>query len=456
MKTVNSEWRLNLLHLACLDDIIVDIKINEVIDLNILIENILAVLPGGAETCCVYISDGLISSVSSAPDGFVADKTINGAGKMLIPGLVNAHTHSPMTLLRNCADDLLFNDWLFGRIMPLEDNLRGEDIYFGVLLAVMEILRSGTTAFIDMYYHTDHLVRAVDEAGIRCAYSRGMTGDLPDASIKLRETLDEIDRLQATDTRTFMLAPHAPYTCDEGFQREIAAEAKIRGLPINTHLAESLAEIETIRRRYGCSPIELADRAGLLSETTVAAHCVHITDSDIRILAERGVTVATNPVSNLKLANGVAPVPKMLKAGVRVALGTDGAASNNSLNMFRELSMLALIHKGINHDAQAVTAHEGFEIATVNGARALGRDDLGEIKPGNAADLVIIDLDRPNMQPISDSLAALAYSTNGSEAETVIVGGRILMENYDFLTIDRERVFYEVMKTGKRLGISGT
>ena len=420
--------------------------------MNILIKDIFAVLPGGVQTCSVYISGGVIASVSSTPDGFTADKTINGAGKLLIPGLVNAHTHAAMTIFRNSADDLLFNDWLFGKILPMEEKLTGDDVYWGVLLAVMEMLRSGTTAFIDMYYFTDYYVRAVEESGIRCAYSRGLTGDAATGERKLREALDEIGKFSGRGNMTFMLAPHAPYTCDEGFMREVGAQARRQGIPIHTHLAESFAEIETLRERYGCTPIEIADKTGLLTDTTVAAHCVHLTDGDIKILAERGVHVATNPVSNLKLANGVAPVLKMLQAGVKVALGTDSAASNNALNMFRDLSMLTLIHKGVNHDAQAVTAQEGFEIATKNGARAMGYDNLGEIKPGNIADLCILDLDRPNMQPVSDHVAALAYSANGSEVETVIVGGRILMENREFTTIDSERVIFEVNKICERVG----
>ena len=423
--------------------------------MKILIKGILAVTPGGAETCSVYISDGLIASTSSAPEGFAADKTIHGAGKMLIPGLVNAHTHAAMTIFRNCADDLLFNDWLFGKIMPLEDKLTADDCYWGTLLAVMEMLRSGTTSFIDMYYFMDALARAIEESGIRAILSRGLQGSSEDPAggdERLREALEAIENWKGRDNLGFMLAPHAPYTCDEGYQRTVAEEAKRRGIPINTHLAESLAEIDTIREQYGCTPIELADWAGLLTDTTVAAHCVHLTDSDVSLLAERGVHVATNPVSNLKLANGVAPVLKMLKAGIKVTLGTDSAASNNALNMFRDLSTLTLIHKGINHDAQAITAREGFKIATKNGAQAMGYNNLGEIKPGNIADLAILDLDCPNMQPINDPVAALSYSANGSEVETVIVGGRVLMENREFLTIDRERVFFEIGKVCERIG----
>ena len=423
--------------------------------MNILIKDILAVLPGGAEVCSVYISDGKIASISSEPAGYKVDKIINGAGKLLIPGFVNAHTHAAMTLFRNCADDLLFDDWLFGRIMPLEDKLRGEDCYWGVLLAIMEMIRSGTTSFIDMYFFADDSIPAILESGIRCAFSRGIAGDVSVAEGKLREAIGEIERWGGRENLSFMLGPHAPYTCDDGFQREVAAEAKSRRIPINIHLSESLAEIETIKKQYGCTPIELADKTGLLTDTTVAAHCVQLTDSDIGLLAERGVNVATNPVSNLKLANGVAPVMKMLKAGINVALGTDSAASNNSLNVFRELSMLTLLHKGINHDAQAVTAREGLKIATRNGACAMGYDNLGEIKPGNLADLVVLDLECPNMQPVNNPVSALAYSATGGEVESVIVGGRVLMENRKFLTIDEERVYFEVKKICERLGVWG-
>jgi len=423
--------------------------------MNILIKDILAVLPGGVETCSVYISNGIIKSVSNEPEGFIIDKTIFGAGKMLIPGLVNAHTHATMTILRNCADDLLFDDWLFGRIMPLEDKLTEEDNYWGTTLAIMEMLRTGTTSFIDMYYFMDALVRAVDETGIRAVLSRGLMGGADDPAagdVRLREALDAIERYKGRDTLSFMLAPHAPYTCDEGYQRVVAQEAKRLNLPVHTHISEGLVEKENIREKYGCTSVELMDKNGLIHDKTVAAHCVHLSDSDIKTMAERGVCVVTNPVSNLKLANGVAPVPKLLKAGVKVALGTDGAASNNTLNMFRELSVLSIIHKGINHDALAVTAQEAFDIATKGGAAAMGRNDLGEIKPGKIADLAILNLKYPNMQPVNNPVSSLAYSTYGSEVETVMVGGRILMENNEFLTIDSERVYHEVSKICERIG----
>ena len=422
--------------------------------MNILIKDILTLLPDGVKTCSVYISNGVIKSVTTEPEGFIVDKTIFGTGKMLIPGLVNAHTHAAMSVLRNCADDLLFNDWLFGRIIPLEDKFIEEDYYWGTTLAIMEMLRTGTTSFIDMYFSLDTLVRAVEDAGIRAVLARGLIdpGDIKAGEERLCEALDAFDRHKGHERISFMLAPHAPYTCSEEFQRLIALEAKRLDLPIHTHISEGLVEQATIKDKYGCTPVELMDRNGLIHNKTVAAHCVHLSESDIRTMADRGCTIVTNPVSNLKLANGIAPVPKMLKAGINVALGTDGAASNNTLNMFRELTVLSIIHKGIDHDALAVTAQEGFSIATKGGAVAMGRSDIGEIKPGNLADLVILDLDCPNMQPINNPISALAYSTNGSEVETVIVAGKILMENKEFLTIDSERVYSEVSKICDRIG----
>jgi 5-methylthioadenosine/S-adenosylhomocysteine deaminase len=423
--------------------------------MNILIRDILAVLPDGVKVSSVYIEDGVITAIDSGPKDFKADKTILGSGRLLMPGLVNAHTHVYMTLFRNCADDLTFNDWLFGRILPLEDKLTPEDCYWGTLLGSMEMLSTGTTTFSTMDIFMDATAGAVKDAGIRAVLARGLVGgrdNIEGGAKRLREAFEALEKWKDSETITFMLAPHAPYTCDDSYQEEVAREALRLGLRVHTHISESRSEVETIQKDYGCTPPELMDRCGLLTDRTVAAHCVHVTDSDIALLAERGVSVVTNPVSNLKLANGVAPVPKMLSAGVNVALGTDGASSNNALNMFRELGLLSLLHKGVSGDPQAVTAREAFGIATGNGARALGLHDIGEIKVGFKADLAILDLDRPNMQPLNDPLAALAYSANGSEVETVLVGGKILMENKSFITIDKEKILFETNRICERIG----
>ena len=424
--------------------------------MNILIRDILAVLPDGAKVTTVLVEDGFIKSVGEVPSGLKANKTIPGSGKLLMPGLVNAHTHVYMTLFRNYADDLKFNDWLFGKILPLEDKLTPDDCYWGTLLGFMEMLACGTTAFNDMYIFTDSAAKAATEAGMRAVLSRGLSGGADDISggeRRLREAAAEIEKWTGYENLSFMLAPHAPYTCDAGYQKDVAAEALRLGVGIHTHVSESQSEMQTVREKYGCTPPELLDKTGLLTDKTLAAHCVYLTDSDIVLLGERGVCVATNPVSNLKLANGVAPVPKMLAAGLNVSLGTDGAASNNTLNMIRELGLLTTLHKGVTGDPQAVGAREGFDIATKNGAKALGLDNVGEIKPGMKADLAILDLDRPNIQPLNNPVAALAYASNGSEVETVMVGGKILMEKRQYTTIDHDKVLFEVNRICERIGI---
>jgi 5-methylthioadenosine/S-adenosylhomocysteine deaminase len=293
-----------------------------------------------------------------------------------------------------------------------------------------------------MDFFMDAAAGAVKDAGIRAVLARGLVGgrDNPEGGrMRLNQAFDALAKWKDIGTITFMLGPHAPNTCDDSFQKEVAAAAERLGLRIRTHISESRSEVETIRAAYGCTTPELMDRCGLLTDRTVAAHCVHVTDGDIGLLAKRGVSVVTNPVSNLKLANGVAPVPKMLQAGLNIALGTDGASSNNTLNMFREMGFLSLLHKGITGNPQMITAPEALGIATRNGARALGFEDVGEIRVGFKADLAILDLDRPNLQPLNAPGAALAYSANGSEIETVLVGGRILYEKGSFTTIDKEK-----------------
>ncbi len=426
--------------------------------MHILIENTAAVLPEGlVKNTNVCISGTRIAAVGAVPADFTPEKTLDGRGKLLIPGLINSHTHAYMTVFRNYADDLLFNDWLFGKIQPMEDKLTAEDCYWGTLLACMEMLASGTTCFSDMYIFADAAARAVDESGMRAVLSRGLVGSLQDAAggeRRLREAEGELPKWGGHARLSFRLAPHAPYTCDPSYQKQVAERARSLGLGIHTHLSESLSEMDSIRSQYGCTPVEMMDASGLLTENTVAAHCVQLSDGDIAILAARGVSVATNPVSNLKLANGIAPVPKLLQAGVNVCLGTDGTASNNSLNMIREMGYLALLHKGVNHDAKAVSAYEALEIATGNGAKALGlADKTGRIQPGMEADLALVDLSAPNMQPNNDPVAALVYSAKGSEVCATIVAGELLYENGEFCTIDRQRVYEEVEKICARIGM---
>ncbi len=426
--------------------------------MNTIIKNVKAALPdeNGAyrvDSCDVCIDSDIITCVGEAPADYKADKVINGEGFFAVPGFVNSHTHVYMTLFRNRADDLLFNDWLFGNILPLEDKLLKEDTYWGSMLGCMEMIKTGTTSFLDMYIFPDTAARGAADSGMRAVLSRGLTGgedDVEGGKRRLAEARAEIAAWRGTENLSFMLAPHAPYSCDPGYMRTVAQAAAELDVGIHTHISESRSEMEQIREKYGCTPPELMDRAGLLTPRTVAAHCVYLTDSDMALMAERGVNAATNPVSNLKLGNGIARVPEMMQAGMNVCMGTDGAASNNALNMFRDLSFLTLIHKGRLENAVAVSAAEGLKIATENGAKALGLKNVGAIKPGWKADISLLRLDSPTLTPENNLVSALAYSANGSEVDTVIINGKTVYEHGEFKTIDAEKVIWNVRKTVER------
>ena len=434
--------------------------------MGIIIKNALAILPEGTKDvikeASIYIDQDKIVGINSEPTGFNADKIIDGKDKLVIPGLINCHTHSYMAFMRNIADDLSFMDWLFGRIDPIEQKMTDEDTYWGACLAIIEMMKSGTTCFNDMMMNIKHTTKAIKESGMRAVMCRGLVGGTDEQGViddggRIDQTYEEMEFCKDCDRITFKLGPHAPYTCDDAYFRHISEEAKKKGLGIHVHLSESLSEIDQIKEKYGCSPIEMADKNGLFDVPCVAAHCVQVSDEDIEIMAKKGVSVVTNPASNMKLGNGFAPIQKMLDAGVNVCLGTDGAASNNSLNMFHELSLLTLIHKGTGMTPQCVSAAEGFKIATINGAKALGLDkETGSIEVGKKADLAILDLNNPSLQPKNNLLAGLCYSANGSEVDTVIINGQITMENRKVLTLDEALVYEKVNAIIKRMELDKT
>ena len=428
--------------------------------MGIILKNILAVLPEGEKDIIketdIYIEDSRIAAIGNGPEGFVADKVIDGKDKLAIPGLINCHTHSYMAFMRNVADDLSFMDWLFGTIDPIEQQMTDEDTYWGACLAILEMMKSGTTCFNDMQMNIHQTTRAVKESGMRAVISRGLVGSGNDEAgqIRLAQAYEERDAAKDCDRLTFMLGPHAPYTCDDGFMRIVSEEAKKNNMGIHVHLSESVSEIQQIQEKYGCSPIEMADKNGLFDVPAIAAHCVQITESDMDILKAKNVSVVTNPASNMKLGNGFAPVPAMLEKGINVCLGTDGAASNNSLNMFHELSLLTLIHKGVGKTPQCISAKEGFRIATINGAKALGLDkETGSLEVGKKADIAILNLNTPSLTPRNNLIAGLSYSANGSEVETVIIDGKITMENRKVLTMDEELVYKKVNDIIVRMGL---
>ena len=426
---------------------------------DILISNTLAILPVAGKPegrrCSVAVKDGRIRAILPPEARVEAVTVIDGSSGLLTPGLVNAHTHAYMTGMRCWADDLQFDDWLFGRVMPKEDALTPEDAYWFSLLGCLEMLSGGVTAYLDMHMFPHKSLQAAVDSGMRSVISRGLSGggdDVAGGVRRLREAKEEIAAHKGEKRISFMLAPHAPYTCTEDYLREVAQAAAELDVGIHTHLSETKGEVENTLAQSGCTPIGLYDRCGLLSERTVAAHCVHLTEADMELLAERKVSVATNPASNLKLANGFAPVPELLKKGVNVCLGTDSTASNNSLSVLRELGLVTLLHKGRTGDPCCVTAAEGFRMATVNGCRALGLPG-GEIVEGAPADLALFDLNVPGLVPLGDPVAAIAYAGQSLRADTVVVDGEIVWRHGKSTRVDMGKVLAKAQETCKKLGM---
>jgi len=429
----------------------------------ILLKSISAAIPGGQfgypgiRQCDIGIEGDRISFVGEAPMDFIPDKIIDGTDRLVIPGLVNAHTHASMTLLRHRADDLPFMTWLFDNIFPMEDRLQPGDCYWGTMLGICEMLRAGATCFSDMYFFMADIIRACAESGMRAVLSQGLLGESrtdPAGLARLDGAAKDIQKYNGTENGrlTFLLAPHAAYTCAPDYIRLIIERAKELGVGIHTHISESRDENAQIAEKYGKTPFEYFESTGLFELPALAAHCVHITDSDLGIAAKYGVSIATNPVSNLKLSNGAAPVKRILAAGVNVALGTDGAASNNSLNMIRELGYLCLVHKGVSEDAECVPAAQGLHIATMGGAKALGlAEQIGSIAVGKKADLAILNLNYSHFTPRSNLLAALCYGAQGNEVETVLVDGKILLENGALTRLDEERIRWEAQRIAERI-----
>lgn len=403
------------------------------------------------ETTDIAISGNRIISVGDTPAGFAPQRTIDAAGMICMPAAVNAHTHAYMTPLRGCADDMPFEKWLFEGVMPREDKMTPDQAYWGAMQADAEMIRTGTGTFCDMHMFPGASASAAQKCGLRAVMTRGLSG--PDGGERrINEHIAECEQFAGCDRITFMLGPHSIYTCDEKYLERIIRLADDLGQGIHIHLSESVSEFENCRREHGCTPTEYLAGLGMFSHRTLAAHCVQLTDTDIELLAANGVSAALCPKSNLKLGNGFAPAKKLLDAGVNLCIGTDSAASNNSLNMFSEMNFTALIHKGVCRDSTAISAREVISFATENGAKALGYNDLGRIEPGYLADIALIDTRAPHMTPCADPASAICYSANGSETDTLIVNGEILMEGGKLLTIDEEELSFNIERITKELG----
>jgi 5-methylthioadenosine/S-adenosylhomocysteine deaminase len=385
---------------------------------------------------------------------WVPDRIISAEGKVVLPGLINTHTHAAMTLLRSYADDLPLMDWLNNKIWPFEANLTGEDIYWGSQLACLEMIKSGTTTFADMYFFMPEVAKAVEQSGMRAILSRGMIGIGPTADQALVESRAFVQEWhqKAGGRITVRLGPHAPYTCPPDYLEKVLTLASDLKVGIHTHLAETRYEFDTCLKDYGKTPIQLMQDIGLFEHPVLAAHCVHLTDADMDILAQKRVGVAHNPGSNMKLASGVSPVTGLLARGIAVGLGTDGAASNNNLDMFEEIRLAALLQKVHTGDPTVIPALQAFEMATVLGAKAVGLgDDIGVLKPGMKADLIILNTNVPHLTPKHDLVSLLTYASNSTDVETAIINGKVVMENRRVLTLDEEQILWQAQKSADRL-----
>jgi len=395
----------------------------------------------------VLVENGIIREVGRI--GSSADKTIDAKGKIALPGLINAHTHLSMTLFRGFADDMLLRDWLQKKIWPLEAKLTGDDCYYGALLGCAEMIRSGTTSFVDMYFHMERVADAVNEAGLRGFLSYAPIDLFDPAKGKLEKERvikfhDYVQKLAIPRVK-FVVGPHAPYTCSADMLQWAKDYAEKQQAILHIHLAETRREQADMMKQNGMRVIEYLDKIGVLSKNMLAAHCVWLTKSEIQLLAKAGVSVAHCPVSNMKLASGgVAPLPEMFESKIAVGLGTDGAASNNSLDMFDTMKICALIHKAYRWDPTILNAQKILDLATIEGARAVrAEDELGSLEVGKRADVILVDGNTPNMRPIhgADTVVSdLVYSVSSGNVDTTIVDGKVLMLNREMKTLDMQGI----------------
>jgi len=382
-----------------------------------------------------------------------ADVVIDGKNKLVMPGLINTHTHLGMTILRGYLDDMELHEWL-KKSWAVESKLTKEDVYYSSLIGCIEMIKNGITIFNDMYYFGDSVLRAVDESGMRGMFSQAIL-DTPvlefknvDESFKV---LNKLEKKWRKNERTLLsIGPHAIYTCSKETLLKTKEFADKNNLLIHTHLSETEKEVNDCYKKTGKGTAEYLDSIGFLSKNVIAAHCCWLVEEETKLLKKHDVKVSHCPVSNLKTTAGIAPVPEMLRYGLCVSLGTDSAASNNSLDLFQEMKFAALLHKNNTDNPTVVPAQQALDLATVNGARTLGLEKkIGSLEAGKKADVIILDIKKANMMPIVSKqsvVSHLVYSVTGKDVETVIVDGKIIMRDRKVLTLDEEKVYDKTNK----------
>jgi len=406
-------------------------------------------IPDGA----VAIQGDRIAAVASAHDlrDWQVTRRIDAGGGIIMPGLINVHTHAAMTCFRGLADDLPLMTWLNDHIFPAEAKMDAGRVYSGALLACAEMILSGTTCFCDMYLFEDAVARAARHAGIRAVVGEVLY-DFPSPNYGPIErgfayTQDLIGRWQHDPLITIAVEPHSPYLCAPALLQQAFSLAQSNAVPMVIHLAETRGEVDTMQRKYQRSPVEHLADLGVLGANLLACHCVAVTEGDIELLRRHDVKVAHNPESNMKLAAGIAPVPQLLEAGICVGLGTDGCASNNNLDLFLEMDTTAKLHKVRTLDPTALDARTVVRMATIDGARALGLDDrTGSLEVGKQADLIVVDVNQPHLTPMYRAVSHLVYAVRGSDVSLSIINGTIVMQDGRLLTFDVEKAMEDVRR----------
>lgn len=393
----------------------------------------------------------LISNDEAAIERFRADhdgcREIDCTGRILMPGLVNTHGHIAMTLQRSYADDIALMEWLHERIWPFEARQTADDIACGAELGIAEMLLGGTTSFVDMYWHEAAIARVAERTGIRAL----LCASCLDSNMAEFEADFEALIGNASPRVRAGVGPHAPYTVSDKNLRRCRELADRYAVPLTIHVAETHDEVSILRERTGQTPVQYLEETGIFDGPTIAAHCVHLTDGDIAVLRRRGVQVAHNPTSNMKIASGIAPVCKMLEEGVAVSIGTDGCCSNNDVDMWEEMRNASFLQKVATMDPTALPAYKVLEMATVGGAVAMGYDDLGMIREGALADLIVIDTAAPHLHPVHDAVSNLVYCGKAADVRTVIVDGRIVVEERRVVGCDLEPLYARAEATARRI-----
>ncbi|HEY2494322.1 MAG TPA: amidohydrolase [Paenibacillus sp.] len=393
----------------------------------------------------MLIEDDLITYIGEQAPPVEQDiPVVDGTHLFFLPGLVNTHGHAAMSLLRGYGDDLALQVWLQEKMWPMEAKFTSEDVYWGTSLSVIEMLKGGTTTFLDMYDHMGQVAKVVEGSGMRGVLMRGVIGlcseEVQNEKLKEAIAFAKDWHGQADGRITTMISPHAPYTCPPDFFERFVQAAHDLDLPMHTHMSETLREVQQNVNDYGLRPVEHLEKLGMFTRPSLVAHGVHLNDKEIEILAKYDVGVSHNPGSNLKLASGIARVTDLLKAGVTVSLGTDGPASNNNLDMFEEMRLAALIHKGISGDPTAIPAAEALRMGTVYGAKSLFLDGVGSLAPGMKADFIAVNTDQAHFLPHTDFISHAVYSASSKDVEHVWVDGKQIVKHGACLTLDEERI----------------